>query len=203
MTSPEPPRPRGLRLHDLVGLVVGYGMAALLARAFWPRSRPLTGIPAAALGLEFLWLGLAMSGPIVLLLDRRGPSTIRERPRKPPRLGRLISAPEPVGPPIGQGPAADPGADPWRYTRAELAWLLIGGYWISFTFFVVSARSLDTPWALACLLQFVAALGLLVVVPRRAGPGKGSLPWTHFAALSLLYSWPIAWVFLIVLSGSF
>ena len=75
MITPEPSRPRGLRLHDLVGLVVGYGMAALLARAFWPRSRPLSGIPAAALGLELLWLGLAMSGPIVLLLDRRGPST--------------------------------------------------------------------------------------------------------------------------------
>src|SRR5438309_5661001 len=101
MNSPEPhesPRARGLRIHDLVGLVVGYGMAALLARAFWPRSRPLTGIPAAALGLEFLWLGLAMSGPIVLLLDRRGPSTARERPRKPARLGRRISDPEPVGP---------------------------------------------------------------------------------------------------------
>jgi hypothetical protein len=203
MMTPEPPRTRGLRLHDLVGLVVGYGMAALLARAFWPRSRPLTGFPAAALGLEFLWLGLAMSGPIVLLLDRRGPSTTRDRPRKPARLGRLISAREPVEPSIGRNPAVDPDPESFRYTRAELAWLLIGGYWISFTFFVVSARSLDTPWALACLLQFVAALGLLVVVPRRAGAGTRSLPWTHYAALSLLYSWPIAWIFLIVLSGSF
>src|SRR3954468_21315737 len=113
------PRTRGLRLHDLIGLIVGYGMAALLVRSFWPRLRPLSGIPAAALGLEFLWLGLAMSGPIVLLLDRRGASTIRERPRKPPRLGRLISAPEPADPPIGQRPAVAPGADRWRYTRAE------------------------------------------------------------------------------------
>jgi hypothetical protein len=201
MMTPEPPRTRGLRLHDLVGLVVGYGMAALLARAFWPSSRPLTGVPAAALGLEFLWLGLAMSGPIILLLDRRGPSTTRDRTRKPARPGRLISAREPVEPAVGRKPMVDPDAESSRYTRAELAWLLIGGYWISFTFFVVSARSLDTPWALACLLQFVAALGLLVVVPRRAG--TGSLPWTHYAALSLLYSWPIAWIFLIVLSGSF
>ena len=203
MISPEPPRTRGLRIHDLVGMVVGYGMAALLARAFWPRSRPLAGVPGVALGLELLWLGLAMSGPIILLLDRRRPSTGRQGPRKPPRLGRLISDTESVEPPIGQRPTAIPDADGSRYTRAELAWLLIGGYWISFTFFVVSARSLDTPWALACLLQFVAALGLLIVVPRRAGPGTGSLPWTHYAALSLLYTWPIAWIFLIVLSGSF
>jgi hypothetical protein len=203
MISPEPPRTRGLRIHDLVGMVVGYGMAALLARAFWPRSRSLAGIPGVALGLEILWLGLAMSGPIILLLDQRRPSAIRPGRRKPPRLGRLISDPEPDGPPIGRGPSPPPEAEGPRYTRAELAWLLIGGYWISFTFFVVSARSLDTPWALACLLQFVAALGLLIVVPRRTGAGTGSLPWTHFAALSLLYTWPIAWIFLIVLSGSF
>src|SRR5689334_557004 len=124
MISPEPLRTRGLRLHDLVGMVVGYGMAALLARAFWPGSRPLTGIPAAALGLEFLWLGLAMSGPIILLLDRRGPSATRERPRRPARPGRLISAREPLEPPIGRRPAEDPGPEAPRYTRAELAWLL-------------------------------------------------------------------------------
>ena len=69
---------------------------------------------------------------------------------------------------------------------------------------MVSARSLDTPWALACLLQFVAALGLLVVVPRRAGAGAAArCPGPTSRPLSLLYTWPIAWVFLIVLSGSF
>src|ERR1700716_990721 len=98
MTSPETPRIRGLRLHDLVGLVVGYGMAALLVRSFWPGSRPLQGVTAVALTLEFSWLGLAMSGPILLLLDRRGGSApgSTEKPRRPARLGRLISSGEPT-----------------------------------------------------------------------------------------------------------
>ena len=41
MATPESKRPRGLRIHDLIGLVVGYGLAALLARSFWPDSKPL------------------------------------------------------------------------------------------------------------------------------------------------------------------
>ena len=94
MAMLETKRPRGLRLHDLVGLVVGYGMAALLARSFWPGSRPLEGVPAVALALEFLWLGLAMSGPILLLLDRRGGSSpgLTLRPKRPSHPGRLISS---------------------------------------------------------------------------------------------------------------
>jgi len=203
MTTPETPRARGLRIHDLVGLVVGYRMAALLARSLWPRTRPLVGIPAIALGLEMLWLGLAMSGPIILLLDRRGVPAPGGRPKRPARPGRRISESEPAGPPVGRSLAAPPGDSPPRYTRAELAWLLIGGYWIALTLFVVPARSLDTPWALACLLQFVAAMGVLVVVPRRGNPSPGPPSWTHPAAVSLLATWPIAWIFLIALSGSY
>jgi hypothetical protein len=63
---------RGLRLLDLVALVVGFGMAGLLMKAFWPPSGPLPSLRVAvALGILYLWLGLAMAGPIVLLLDRR------------------------------------------------------------------------------------------------------------------------------------
>ena len=42
-------------------------MASLLVRAFWPAGGrpPLAEI--AAIGLVYLWLGLAMSGPLVLL----------------------------------------------------------------------------------------------------------------------------------------
>ena len=212
MVTPEPRRTKGLRLHDLIGLVVGYGMAALLTRSFWPRSKPLDGIPAIALAFEFGWLGLAMSGPIVLLLDRRGPSREPVRRRRsrsrsqsqsrPPRPGRLISSSEPVDPPIGQTPSTAPSESPPSFTRAELAWMVIGAYWIGLTMFVVPALSIDTPWAIVGLLQVVAALGLWVVVPKRTRPSVAAESWTHPAAVGLLATWPFAWIFLILLSRS-
>ena len=90
-----------------------------------------------------------------------------------------------------------------RYTRAELAWMVIGGYWIALTMLVVPARSADTPWALAGLLQVVAALGLWLVVPKRPTPAGQAESWTHLAATSLLWTWPVAWALLILLSRSF
>ena len=35
----NPGRPRGFHLLDLSAIVVGYGMASLLIRAFWPAGR--------------------------------------------------------------------------------------------------------------------------------------------------------------------
>jgi hypothetical protein len=205
MNEPESTRIQGPKLRDLVGLVVGYAMAGLLVRSFWSDSRPLVGIPAIALLLEFLWLGLAMSGPIVLLLGHRGRSTPpseTNRLTRPKRPGRLISDRSPPEPPVGRGPAnpVDDRRDP--YTRAELAWLLIGGYWIGLTLFVVPALSVDTPWALVGLLQMVAALGLAAVVGGRGKPNAPADSWTHVAAVSLLWSWPFAWICLILLSRS-
>jgi hypothetical protein len=202
MTTPEPRRPKGLRIHDLVGLVVGYGMAALLARSFWPRSKPLAGIPAVALAFEFCWLGLAMSGPIILLLDRRSGPAADPKRKRPSRPGRLISSREPIESPVGRGPSPAGSEPPPTFTRAELAWLVIGGYWIGLTMFVVPALSMDTPWALIGLLQVVAALGLWLVVPRRIKPGVEADSWTHPAAVGLLATWPVAWIFLILLGKS-
>jgi hypothetical protein len=205
MAMPEARRPRGPRIHDLVGLVVGYGMAALLARSFWPKSRPLVGLPAVALAFEFCWLGLAMSGPIILLLDRRGgPSPdLSRKGKRLARPGRLVSSKEPAEVPVGRGPAGSPTEPPPSFTRAELAWMVIGGYWIGLTMFVVPALSVDTPWALVGLLQIVAALGLWLVVPRRLGPGGVADSWTHPTAVGLIATWPIAWICLILLSKSF
>jgi hypothetical protein len=202
MTTPGAGRSKGLRIHDLVGLVVGYGMAALLARSFWPRSKPLAGIPAVALAFEFCWLGLAMSGPIILLLDRRGGPSPASKRKRPTRPGRLISSSEPTEAPIGRGPVSTPSETPPAFTRAELAWMVIGGYWIGLTMFVVPALSYDTPWALIGLLQVVAALGLWLVVPRRIKPGVAVESWTHPAAVGLLATWPVAWAFLVLLGKS-
>jgi hypothetical protein len=156
------------------------------------------------LTIDFAWLGLAMSGPILLLLDRRGGVSVSPKLKhgRPPRLGRLISAPEPPPEPVGRGRALPSTEEPARYTKAELAWMVIGGYWIALTMFVVPALSIDTPWALVGLLQVVAALGLLLVVPRRTTPEEIALAWTHKAAWVLLVSWPFAWLCLIILSRS-
>src|SRR5262245_17574171 len=111
-------RPRlRLQIQDILALVVGYGMAALFLRAFWP----VSGLPAAlgppGMGL-YLWLGLAMSGPIILLRhgSRRHPPDEQE--------------PDP------STPAAPAGSRTW----AEWAWLLIGTYWVILGLFVLPAR---------------------------------------------------------------
>jgi hypothetical protein len=185
-------------------LVVGYGMASLLARTFWSSSRPLETVPTVALILAFLWMGLAMSGPILLLLDRRGERTSdpTRKSRKPARPGRLISEVEPIAEPVGRRAMTPKTEEPGRYTKSELAWMVIGGYWIALTMFVVPAMSVDTPWALVGLLQIVAALGLWLVVPRRSAMGTTVISWTHSAATILLWTWPLAWICLILLSRS-
>lgn len=60
----------GPRLLDLGALVVGYGLAAVAVRAFWPRDIPPTATLLLAAAPAYGWLGLAMSGPFVLLLNR-------------------------------------------------------------------------------------------------------------------------------------
>ena len=143
-SAPDHPAPRparGLRLLDLVGFVAGFGLTSLLARTVWPRFLDLSGPPAIAFGLEFCWLGLAMSGPIILGLAHRRP---KPEPNHPARPGRLIGEVV-VVPRLAQPVIPDPGAPRVDYSRAELAWMAIGGYWIALTFFVVPARATDAP----------------------------------------------------------
>jgi hypothetical protein len=165
---PTPTAPRGLRLVDLAALVVGYAMAALLVSAFWPRSETPAAAVAVVLGFEYLWLGLAMGGPLVLLIDRR-------------------AEPRPEG--------------PARYTWAELAWLLIGGYWLGLTLLVVPVRMRVTP--LFGVFPIVAALLLrLFARPRPVPSADAPPPWTHRVAVGLIATWPAAWAALILLSRS-
>ena len=207
MANPEPlsarrPPSRGLRLLDLVGFVAGFGLASLLARTVWPRFLELSGPPLVAFGLEFLWLGLAMSGPIILGLDPRRPSSVP--PRRPDRPGRPISEVK-IIPRTPTEPKPSTDEDRFDYSRAELAWLGIGGYWIALTFFVVPARTTDAPWTLAGLVPVVGALCLMRLLPRRPRP-QGELPplgWTHAVAVGLLWTWPMAWGLLFLLGRTF
>jgi hypothetical protein len=193
-----------LRLLDLTALVVGYGLAALLIRAFWHASAESSASVTAVLMLVYLWLGLAMSGPVVLLLDKRAMPTTHAPIRR--RIGdrpALEDEPQPAAPTNGadgqeSGPRK-PGAKSLpRYTRAELAWLSIGAYWIGMTFLVVPARLHDSALAIVAVLQIVAALALWGVAPKQQAQ-RGGTSWTHWAAMGVLLSWPLAWAAMILL----
>jgi hypothetical protein len=168
--------PSGLRISDLAGLIVGYSLSAVLIRSFWGVLEPESLPRALALLTSFVWLGLAMSGPVVLLLDRRAP-------------------PEPA-----PFPSTDP---PSRYSLEEMAWMGIGGYFVALTLFVVPARNRETPWSMILLIQAVAAAILLVWLPfarKHRSKSEGRPPrWTRRAAVVMLLTWPLAWFALVLL----
>ena len=164
------------RLLDITALIVGYALASLLVRAFWPRSDEVSLVVGIAIFILYGWLGLAMSGPIVMLTVHR------------PNL-----------------PDRDPDALPLNRTWAELAWLIIGFYWIALTMLVVPLR---TPThrlrdsAVLGIFPIIAAICLRLVGPRVTGRPTGSPSWTHTAAIGLLLTWPIVWIVLILLGKS-
>lgn len=153
------------RLSDLAGLVAGFGLSASLIRAFWPKPGIPEPLVALALGMEYVWMGLAMAGPFILGIRLRDGE---DSPRGP-------------------------------LTGSELAWLLIGGYWLGLALLVMPTRMSVGPILAAAPLVLVVALGRLVRTPRAsAGPRS---PWTRQAAVGLLVSWPVAWGLLIYLAG--
>jgi hypothetical protein len=125
----------------------------------------------------YLWLGLAMSGPIILLRHREPP----ERPPDPER--------SPGSPTVA------------ARTWAEWAWLCIGVYWIVLGLILIPSRLHGFRFGDALLFGLVPIVVALVF--RLFGPqARAERPaaiWTHLAAVGLLASWPIAWVCLIIL----
>ena len=166
-TMPLIPPRRALHLLDLSALVLAYGLAALLIRAFYPSDGIPSGLVGGVVAFTYLWLGLAMGGPMVLLLDRRSRPTDHD-----------INAPP-------------------RYTWAETAWLLIGGYWIGLAMFVVPSRLPVHP--LLGVFPIVAALFLRLFGTRVSSPSSISPGWTHNAAVVVLATWPLAWGAMILL----
>jgi hypothetical protein len=198
---------RGFHLLDLSAIVVGYSMASLLVRAYWPAGGQPPLVEIAAIGLVFLWLGLAMSGPLVLLPHRPtqpvatartgvAGESIRPGARKPLRPGEL-------GTPGDPKPALFAGTRTW----AEVAWLIIGFYWIGLTVLVVPVRLHRSPLhdsALIGLFPIAAAVILRILdrPSRRRQPDQEGTTWTHRAAVGLLLTWPPAWIALILLGKS-
>lgn len=158
-------RQRGPRLIDLIGLVVGFGTAALLIRSLWPSSRSMSPEVGVVVGLLHLWLGLAMAGPVLLLIDRRG---LHDATR--------------------------------QLSWAQVAWLLIGSYWLALTALVVPTRMSVHP--LLGVLPILAALLLRGIGPKTSEARLRAQNWTDQVALGLMATWPLAWIALILLSNT-
>lgn len=163
-----------LEIRDVCAVVIGYGMAAIFFRAFWPAATPPLWVIAPAVAL-YLWLGLALSGPI-LLFGRRG----EDRGE-----GQATAA-----------SAAQAGSRTW----AEWAWLFVGAYWIVLGLFVIphrlhSFRAGDV--LLFGLLPVLAAVIFRQIGTAPAG-GRPVPLWTHAAAVWLLATWPVAWGCMVV-----
>jgi hypothetical protein len=188
----KPLQPGGFHLLDLAAIVAGYGFASLLMRSFWPSGEPPSLAETAVIGLFYLWLGLAMSGPFVLLVHRpSGPAAPDAESDDQPRTSN--------------GPR----------TGAEAAWLMIGGYWIVMTVLVVSFGGDRSRMLNAVLLGVFPSVGVVALLlglnsaSRRAEARPHKPPvsrteeprssWTHRTAVGLLLTWPVAWAALILL----
>ena len=165
--------PRGLRLLDLIALVASYGLAALLIRAFWPHDGMPSATAGAFVAVVYAWLGLAMGGPLVLLIDRRQAPLAQE--------GQAVGSAR-------------------RYTWAETAWLMIGAYWIGLALLVVPTRIPIHP--LLGVFPVLAALLMRFFAPARKAEVATSSGWTHATGIAVLLTWPLAWIAMIALGGT-
>ncbi len=175
-TTTRPARRLRFEIRDILAVVIGYGMAAVFFRAFWPAGGPPTWVLAPATIL-YLWLGLALSGPVLLLRRRTRDQTVGEpgTALPPPTVG--------------------------THTWAEWAWLFVGSYWIVLGLFVIPARLHAFGPGDALLFGLVPILAALVSRLIGGGTRSARVPaesvWTHAAAVWLLLTWPVAWVCLV------
>lgn len=162
-------------LLDASALVVGFSLASMLVRAYWPQTNLPSFWEMLFIALAFTWLGVAMSGPVLLL--------IRRTPRPGPDADDEEGLPEPRS---------------W----SELAWLIIGFYWIGLTILVVPARMQGSRFLDSAFLGVFPVAAALIM--RFFGPPALRRPsaegtWTHRAGVILLITWPFVWVALILL----
>ncbi len=163
--------PRGPYVRDMIGLVVGYGLATSLVRRYLDDFQAVTVWRGFFLAVAFVWLGLAMSGPLVLLLHRRPPMPHDDVPTTNPR---------------------------GRFSNAEIAWILLGSYFMLITVLFVPASRGESLWANLVLIHLLASAILLVWLPWRVRKsergGNHAVRWTNVAAKWVVAAWPLAWI---------
>ena len=178
-----------IEIQDILALVVGYGMAALLFRAFWPIHPVWSSLALPGAGL-YLWLGLAMSGPIIIVRRRHSQQPAISREPASENVIERLARPQ-------NARGRTPGS-----TWAERAWFLIGAYWIVLGIFIIPAQLHEFKvgdMLLFGLAPVVVAIGLRLLGPNASNGPDVLRGWTHTAAIALLVTWPLAWICLIVL----
>ncbi len=170
--SSRPAGGSGFHLLDIAALVVGYGLASMLIRAFLPGQNVRTIGAMVAAGIVFTWLGLAMTGPIVLLLRRVEPD-----PNRPEEAGSRTWA-EVAWLVIG-------------FYWTTLTVLIVPVR-------LPESRLMET--AMLGLFPIAAAIGLRFFGPTSLALRATAGSWTHRTALALLISWPVAWICLVALA---
>ncbi len=165
----------GLHLIDLTALIVGYGMASVLLRAFVPSERSWSIAGVVTVGIVFAWLGLAMAGPVVLLLRR--------------------VEPDPATP-------DEPGSRSWAEAAWIVIGFYWTAMTILVVPVRMPGNSFVAAGTLG-VFPILAALGLRWFGPKSLALRARGRSWTHFAAVGLLITWPFAWIGLIMLAKTF
>ena len=170
--SSRPAGASGFHLLDIAALVIGYGLSSMLMRAFLPGSdvRSLGALGAAA--IVFTWLGLAMTGPIVLLLRRVEPN-----PEEPGEAGSRTWA-EVAWLVIG-----------FYWTTLTILIVPVR---------LPESRMMET--AMLGLFPIAAAIGLRFFGPSSLSLRSTAGSWTHRTAIGLMITWPLAWICLVALA---
>jgi hypothetical protein len=188
-----------------MAIVLGYSLATILFRAFWPVGEAFSSwIVVVCAAIFYLWLGLAMSGPLILFFQGTGertdlPSQGGRIRSNAPGSRRLLSADTVRQDPerLLSGPIEPrPQALPAR-TWAEIAWLIIGVYWIILGAVVIPSRS--RTFRVEDIVLFGLTPILATLLLRIFGPRPQPNGWTHPVAVALLATWPVAWLALILL----
>jgi hypothetical protein len=168
--SSAPTRKFRLPILDVLGLVIGYGMAALFFRAFWPIQglHPALAVPAIAL---YLWLGLAMSSPALLLrvLPDHSRTDISDRGN---RTGSELA---------------------WLWIG--IYWIIMALLVIPTR--LTQFRAIDT--ILLAVLPFASIVVARIVKPAHNETTNPEHRWTRQAAVVLIITWPLAWLCLMIL----
>ncbi|GEM_PF-1098262 len=166
------PTPRRVTMTDLIGLVVGFAWAGKIFRDALGAGETGGFGRVVALGVGFVWLGLAMAGPIVLTMRR-----VQHGRRMQLTAGETL------------------------WVALGGLWLLVGACHTFQDFDPTTLANLATRAAAASAGIGPIALVILWHSQRRR-PEAAQYTWCHRAGVVLGAAWPAAWVAtLLIMNG--